>query len=62
MTKPPRTPMSLSPSAQRQFSMVFDSTVLHGLSAAERRKAVMHLAQLLMLAAGVDVEEHDDER
>jgi hypothetical protein len=44
------------------MSMVFESTALRGLSTAERTKALTSLAHLLLLAAGVVVEETDDER
>jgi hypothetical protein len=44
------------------MSIAFESNGLRGLSAAERTKALMNLAHLLMLAAGVVVEENDDER
>lgn len=50
------------PSQSRQFSIAFESTALLGLTSAERMKAVIHLSQLLMLAAGVAAEERDDER
>ena len=43
-------------------SIVFGSNRLRGLPAAERMKVLMDLAYLLMLAAGVAVEEDDDER
>jgi hypothetical protein len=43
------------------MSMVFESTGLRGLSTAERTKALTNLAHLLLLAAGVVVEETDDE-
>jgi hypothetical protein len=48
------------PAKPRQMSIVFESNGLRGLSTAERTKAVMKLAHLLMLAAGI--EENDDER
>jgi hypothetical protein len=32
------------------------------MSAPERMRVLMHLANLLMLAAGVATEEYDDER
>jgi hypothetical protein len=44
------------------MSIVFESNGLRGLSAAERTKALMDLAYLLMLAAEVAIEENDDER
>jgi hypothetical protein len=50
------------PAEPRQMSIVFESNGLRGLSPAERTKALMSLAHLLMQAAGVAVEEHDDER
>jgi hypothetical protein len=46
----------------RQMSIVFESNGLRGLSAGERTKALMNLAHLMMLAAGVVIEENDDER
>jgi hypothetical protein len=50
------------PAEPRQMSILFESNSLRGLSTAERTKALMNLAHLLMLAAGVVVEENDDER
>jgi hypothetical protein len=50
------------PAQPRQMSIVFESNCLRGLSTAERTKALMNLAHLLMLAGGVVVEENDDER
>jgi hypothetical protein len=50
------------PVEPRQMSIVFESRGLRGLSTAERTKVLMDLAHLLMLAAGVVVEENDDER
>jgi hypothetical protein len=51
-----------TPAEPRQMSIVFESNGLRGLSPAERTKALMNLAHLLMLAAGVVVEENNDER
>ena len=64
MSKPRKIQREQSPPPvrPRQMSIVFDSNGLHGLSTAERTKARMNLAHLLMLAAGVVVEENDDER
>jgi hypothetical protein len=45
-----------------QRCMVFESRVLRGLSGPERMKVVRHLAQVLMLAAGVATEENALER
>ena len=50
------------PAKPCQMSIVFESDGLRGLSTAERMKALMDLAHLLMLAAGVVGEENDDER
>ena len=60
--RPVQRPQAPPPAKPRQISMVFESTGLRGLSTAERTKALMNLAHLLMLAAGVVVEENDDER
>ncbi len=47
----------------RQLSMALDSVSLRGMSPSERRTALVRLATLLMEAAGVAVEERDnDER
>lgn len=46
----------------RQITMAFETIRLHGLRSAERKKVVIRLAQVLMLAAGVATEERDDER
>jgi hypothetical protein len=51
-----------SPAEPRQMSIAFESNRLRGLSAAERTKAMLDLAYLLTRAAGVAVEENDDER
>jgi hypothetical protein len=51
------------PSAQpHQISIAFESIRLRGMSAPERMRVLMHLANLLMLAAGVATKEYDDER
>jgi hypothetical protein len=63
MTKPRRLPTKVSPPAlPRQMCITFDSIRLSGLTAAERMKALTHLTQLLMLAAGVVSKEDGDER
>lgn len=47
----------------RQLTLIFDNTRLEGLGAAERDKIISALAQILMQAAGLSVEElHDDQR
>ena len=57
-------PLSALPSKPpRQLSMALDSVSLRGISPSERRTALARLATLLMEAAGVAVEERDnDER
>ena len=46
----------------RQMTIAFQSSVLRGLTDPERVKALMRLAHLLILAAGIAVEEPGDER
>lgn len=60
----PRTPQlstSLPAVPPQQMNIAFESKQLLGLTVAERMKALMHLAHLLMLAAGLTAEESDDE-
>ena len=47
--------------AGRQMILLFDSNRLEGLVAIERSKVASALAQILMQAAGVRVEELDDD-
>lgn len=52
-------------SIPRQMNMTFDTLELQGMNAAQRARAVTHLASLLMqAAAGVATpkEHNDDER
>jgi hypothetical protein len=53
---------SPAPAEPHQMSIAFESNCLRGLPAAERKKVLMDLVYLLMLAVGVAVEEDDDER
>lgn len=46
----------------RQLNMEFEPRRLEGLDETERRKAVSTLAQILMQAAGLMVEELSDDR
>ena len=47
----------------RQINFLFENNKLEGLSASERDKIILTLAQILMLAAGLSIEElQDDER
>jgi hypothetical protein len=52
----------LPPAQPHQITIAFESIRLRGLSGPERMRAIMHLANLLMLAAGVATKECDDER
>jgi len=45
---------------RRQMNLLFESSRLEGLEPVEREKIVTALAQILMLAAGLRVEELDD--
>ncbi len=46
----------------RQTNFLFDDSRLEGLVAAERDKIILVLAQILMQAAGLSVEELDDDQ
>ncbi len=46
----------------RQMSLIFEPSRVDGMSDAERTKAVMALAQILMQAGGLVVEELSDDR
>ena len=46
----------------RQLILIFDNTRLEGLGSAERDKIISALAQILMQAAGLSVEELDDDK
>jgi len=54
--KPPST------IASRQMNLLFDAKRSEGMSSAERDKAVLILAQILMQAAGLNVEELEDDK
>jgi hypothetical protein len=57
------TPLKLpSPIAGRQMNLLFDAKRSEGMSSAERDKAVLILAQILMQAAGLKVEELEDDK
>ena len=47
--------------APRQMSLLFEGDSLEGLEVLERSKVVAALARLLMLAAGLRIEELDDD-
>ena len=46
----------------RQMNLLFEDNRLDGLGALERDKIISTLAQILMQAAGVRVEELDDDK
>ena len=48
--------------ASRQMNLLFDAKRLEGMSSTERDKAVLILAQILMQAAGLNVEELEDDK
>jgi hypothetical protein len=50
------------PNSDRQMSLMFEPRRVDGMNDEERAKAVITLAQILMLAAGLVVEELDDDR
>lgn len=57
------TPLKLpSPIAGRQMNLLFDAKRSEGLSTAERDKVVLILAQILTQAAGLNVEELEDDK
>ena len=52
----------LSTIASRQMNLLFDPKRSEGMSSAERDKVVLILAQILMQAAGLKVEELEDDK
>ena len=46
----------------RQMSLLFEDSRLEGLGRLERNKIISTLAQILMQAAGIRVEELDDDK
>ena len=46
----------------RQMNLLFEDNRLEGFGALERNKVISILAQILMQAAGVRVEELDDDK
>ena len=48
--------------ASRQMNLLFDAKRSEGLSSVERDKVVLVLAQILMQAAGLNVEELEDDK
>jgi hypothetical protein len=48
--------------ASRQMNLLFDAKRSEGMSPTERDKVVLILAQILMQAAGLNVEELEDDK
>lgn len=46
----------------RQMNLLFEDSRLEELGSLDRNKVISALAQILMQAAGVDVEELDDDK
>ena len=55
----PKTPAA---EPARQLTLLFDNIRLEGLGSPERDKIILALAQILMQAAGLMVEELDDDK
>ena len=55
----PKTPAA---EPVRQLTLLFDNFRLEGLGSAERDKIILALAQILMQAAGLSVEELEDDK
>jgi hypothetical protein len=48
--------------ASRQMNLLFDAKRSEGMSSAEQDRVVLILAQILMQAAGLKVEELEDDK
>ena len=48
--------------AGRQMNLLFDAKRSEGMSPTERNRVVLILAQILMQAAGLNVEELEDDK
>ncbi|MDX0234582.1 hypothetical protein GOC14_29410 [Sinorhizobium meliloti] len=57
-----RSRNTLVPASGRQLDLIFKSRMLDGLSDKDRKKAISTLACLLMQAAGLVVEELNDDQ
>jgi len=57
-----QSPKASAVEPARQLTLIFDNTRLEGLGSAERDKIISALAQILMQAAGLGVEELDDDK
>jgi hypothetical protein len=61
MVQPRKVSSKSLPAPPRQISMALESRWLQELTPLERLRALTHLANLLMLAAGLAVEERNHE-
>jgi hypothetical protein len=61
MIRPRRVLPKSPPAPPRQINIAFESRWLQGLTAPERLRVLTHLTNLLMLAAGLAIEEHNQE-
>lgn len=57
-----RTRNTLMAASGRQLDLMFKTQTLDGLSEKDRKKAILTLACLLMQAAGLVVEEFNDDK
>lgn len=57
--KPQNTPV---PTSGRQMSLMFEPSKVDGMNDVEQEGAIATLAQILMQAAGLIVEELDDDQ
>jgi hypothetical protein len=57
-----RSRNTLVPASGRQLDLIFKTRTLDGLSDKDRKKAISTLACLLMQAAGLAVEELNDDQ
>jgi hypothetical protein len=57
-----QSPKSPAAEPARQLTLLFDNIRLEGLGSPERDKIILALAQILMQAAGLSVEELDDDK
>jgi hypothetical protein len=55
------TKVPVAKPVSRQLNLLFDAKGLAGLSSPDRSKVMQLLAQILMQAAGLSVEELDDD-
>lgn len=57
-----QSPIAPAVAPSRQLTLLFDNIRPEGLSSAERDKIISALAQILMQAAGLSIEELDDDK